>query len=397
MNFIYISPEFPLSGKEFCKQLSWRGVTVLGIGESAYDLLDAELRDALTEYYRVDSMEDYDQMLRAVAFFTFRYGKIDWLESNNEYWLEQDAKLRQDFNIQSGYYPGDLAWIKRKSRMKDKFAKANIPTARFHLLEDEQSAREFVKKVGFPVVAKPDIGVGAVNTFKLRDEGDLDQFFLDLPDWSVLLEEYVPGDVITYDAIIDAEGRPVFEATLDCPVSIMDMANEGLETYFYAKEVDSELVAPGRRLAQAFGIRSRFVHCEFFRLSETKKGLGKKGDILGLEVNMRPAGGFAPHMYNISQSTDVFRLWAEMITEQTGVRTDTGEAPKYFAGFVGRRDAIDYLHSPEEIYAQWGDRIITEIRTSEAEALVMSDTVYIFRTESVEDLEAFRAFVQAHA
>ena len=32
-----------------------------------------------------------------VAFLIFKYGPIDWLESNNEYWLEQDAKLRTDF------------------------------------------------------------------------------------------------------------------------------------------------------------------------------------------------------------------------------------------------------------------------------------------------------------
>ena len=28
---------------------------------------------------------DYDEMYRAVAYFAFRYGKIDWLESNNEF------------------------------------------------------------------------------------------------------------------------------------------------------------------------------------------------------------------------------------------------------------------------------------------------------------------------
>ena len=53
-----------------------------------------ELREALTEYYRVDSLEDYDEVYRAVAYFASRYGRIDWIESNNEYWLEQDARLR---------------------------------------------------------------------------------------------------------------------------------------------------------------------------------------------------------------------------------------------------------------------------------------------------------------
>lgn len=42
-------------------------------------------------------MENYDQMMRAVAYFTFKYGRIDWLESNNEYWLTQDADCAQIF------------------------------------------------------------------------------------------------------------------------------------------------------------------------------------------------------------------------------------------------------------------------------------------------------------
>ena len=34
---------------------------------------------------------------------TLSFGRIDWLESNNEYWLERDARLRTDFNIPSGF------------------------------------------------------------------------------------------------------------------------------------------------------------------------------------------------------------------------------------------------------------------------------------------------------
>ena len=34
--------------------------------------------------------------------FRIYYGRIDWIESNNEYWLEQDARLRTDFNVTTG-------------------------------------------------------------------------------------------------------------------------------------------------------------------------------------------------------------------------------------------------------------------------------------------------------
>ena len=84
MNFIFISPHFPHTYWHFCDRLRRNGVNVLGVGDCPYDSLEQPLKNALTEYYRVDSLENYDSVYRAVAYFAFRYGKPDWLESNNE-------------------------------------------------------------------------------------------------------------------------------------------------------------------------------------------------------------------------------------------------------------------------------------------------------------------------
>ena len=87
MNFVFISPHFPKSYWNFCDRLKRNGVNVLGIGDAPYEEIPAELKRTLTEYYRVNDLGNYGEMVRAVGYFTFRYGKIDWLESNNEYWL----------------------------------------------------------------------------------------------------------------------------------------------------------------------------------------------------------------------------------------------------------------------------------------------------------------------
>ena len=85
MNFVFVSPQFPASYWNFCDRLKQRGVTVLGLSDAPYDSLSDQVKNSLTEYYRVDNMEDYDQMVRAMGYFTHKYGKIDWLESNNEF------------------------------------------------------------------------------------------------------------------------------------------------------------------------------------------------------------------------------------------------------------------------------------------------------------------------
>lgn len=151
-NFIFISPAFPGNYENFCVALRANGVNVLGIGDTPYDCLSPRLKSALTEYYRVENMENYDEMFRAVAFLSFHHGKIDYLESNNEYWLTQDARLREDFHITTGLQPKDMDLIKYKSKMKAGYEKAGIPCARYHLISDLTSAQNFIREVGYPVI-----------------------------------------------------------------------------------------------------------------------------------------------------------------------------------------------------------------------------------------------------
>ena len=84
MNFVFISPNFPEAYRWFCIRLRENGVNALGVGDATYDELHPDLKRALTEYYRVGSLENYDQVVRAMGYFTCQYGKIDVVERNNE-------------------------------------------------------------------------------------------------------------------------------------------------------------------------------------------------------------------------------------------------------------------------------------------------------------------------
>ena len=307
MNFVFISPYFPHTYWNFCDRLKKNGVNVLGIGDAPYDSLEGGLKAALTEYYRVDTLESYEQVFKAVAFFSFKYGKIDYLESNNEYWLIQDAKLRTDFNITTGVKYEDIGSWKHKYGMKPVYASANIPTARSHLVTDEAAAKAFLSDIGgYPVIVKPDVGVGAADTWKLESDADLADFFKNKPDVPYVMEEFIYGDIYSYDAIVDSHSEVLFENSAVFPPSIADLVNNDLELAYYTlKEVPSALKELGRRTVKAFKVKSRFVHFEFFRLTKARKGLGEVGDFVALEVNMRPAGGYTPDMMDYGHATDV--------------------------------------------------------------------------------------------
>ena len=387
-NFVFISPNFPASYWKFCAELKNNGMRVLGIGDCPYEELSPELRMSLHEYYKVSSLESYDEVFRAVAFFTYKYGKIDWLESNNEYWLMRDAKLRTEFHITTGFQEEDMAPIKLKSAMKAYYAKAGLPTARYHLVEGYEDAAEFAHKVGYPVVVKPDNGVGASNTYRLKCDDDL-HFFIDHKDDNIyIMEEFVKGHVETFDAIIDAQGKPIFESGNVTPHSLMDIVNNNEDSIYYiVKELSPKVRDAGVRTVEAFGVKSRFVHLEFFVLDEDQQGLGRAGDVIGLEVNMRPAGGFTPDMYNYAYELDVYKIWADMIAFNSA--TTPMDHPRHYCAFVGRRDEKHYAMDHNAIMAKYGSRMKMEGRMPDALSGAMGNVMYVANLDSYEELQEY--------
>ena len=393
MNFIFVSPNFPHTYWQFCDRLKRNGVNVLGIGDAPYDSLEEPLKEALTEYYKVDNMEDYDQMYRAVAYLAFKHGKIDWLESNTEYWLEQDARLRADFNITTGVQPDELAMWKSKSAMKPFYKQAGIPTARNHKVTDIEAAREFLGEIGgFPVIVKPDVGVGAADTWKLENEADLEWFYNDLPDHPYVMEEFVYGNIYSYDAICTAEGEVLFESSNWFPPSIADLVNKGIDlTYYTLTEVPAQLREYGRAALKAFKVKSRFVHFEFFRLTEARKNLGEVGDFVGLEVNMRPAGGYTPDMMNYSHNTDVYEIWAEMVAFNERRLPEIGG--DRFCAYASRRDIHQYAHSHDEVLDRYGNRMKMCERMPDVLSGAMGNQMYTALLDTQEEVDDFEAFV----
>lgn len=397
MNFIFISPNFPHTYWQFCDRLKQNGCNVLGIGDCPYDGLELELRASLTEYYKVDSMENYDSMFRAVAFLAFKYGKIDWLESNNEYWLEQDAKLRKDFNITTGVQPDELALWKSKSAMKPVYKEAGIPTARNHKVSDLDAAREFLKEIGgYPVIVKPDIGVGAEDTWKLESDEELERFFDNKPAVPYVMEEFVFGNIYSYDAICDSHGDPLFENSCWFPPSVADLVNKGLDlTYYALNDIPEQLREYGRKALKAFKVRSRFVHFEFFRLTKARKNLGEVGDFVGLEVNMRPAGGYTPDMIDFAHQTDVYRIYADMVTADKRLLPPSEE--DRFCVYASKRDMHQYAHSHDDIMRKYGGQIVMAERMPDVLSGPMGNEMYTAVIDTEEEVKAFAEYVQERA
>lgn len=388
MNFIFISPNFPKTYYLFCSALKNNGVRTLGIGEESLDALSVNCQNALDDYYQVTSLEDYSEVFRAVAYFSFKYGKIDWLESNNEYWLIQDAKLRTDFNIKTGVQVHEVNAYKYKSEMKDYYKRANVKTARFSLVTTLENAKKFIAEVKYPVIVKPNNGVGASTTYRLSNNRELLSFFENLPARQFIMEEYIEGEILSYDGICDNHSNIIYETAHRFPTPIMDIVNEKKEiTYYSLKQIPPSLKEIGQRVIKEFNVKSRFFHCEYFKLLHDKEGLGKKGDLIGLEVNMRPPGGYTPDMMNFASDIDVYQIWANMVCYNEG-RFDTSHRP-YICVYYGRRDNIKHKYTASQIITKFNKSICMCERMPDILADAMGNQMITARFETEKKATEF--------
>lgn len=396
MNFLFISPQFPDSYWNFCDRLAHEGATVLGIGDTPYAQLPVRLTDVLAEYFWLPSLEDYDQVFRAVAFLSYKHGKIDWIESNNEHWLALDARLREDFHVTTGALPEQVGIWQSKALMKPRYAAAGVPSARQARLGTLDDARWFVGEVGgFPVFAKPEVGVGALGAGVVADDGELRALVEEHGSVPYVLEQLVTGDICSYDAIADSRCEPLFESQTEFPPSMAAVREGALDmAYWVCPGVDDRLRALGRAALKAFGLASRFVHLEFFRLDRDIWGLGARGDYVGLEVNARPAGGYSPDMMAAAHSVDVYQIWADMVCHDEN-RVPEGADGHFFCVHASRRDALCYAHAADEVRSRYGDSLVLARRMPPGLADEIGDAAFVARVRTRREVDEFVAFVQA--
>ena len=391
---ILISPHFPQTYYRFAEALKHNGFRVLGIGDASYDELCPELKANLDEWYACYNMDNFDNECRAVGYFKDKYGEIDFLESNNEYWLEKDARLREIFNVKNGVRPNELQYWQHKSMMKELYKKAGAKVADYILVDSKEQLLEFINKVGYPVFAKPDIGVGAADDYKIKNIDDVDMFFNTKPHWiRYICEQFVTGNIVSFDGVCDEDSNVVWCASNVFPPSVSDVVKKGEDLFYYTmKKIPEDLRELGKKVIKAFNVKRRFFHLEFFRLTQNVKGVGKANDLVALETNMRPAGGFTPDLINFSQSFDDYQIWADIIAYNANMQDIFSQ--KFYAACASRRDWANYEHSDQEILDKYFGHMCANGRYPDALSSAMGNRYFMARFDTLEEVEEFRQFTE---
>ena len=147
----------------------------------------------------------------------------------------------------------------------------------------------------------------------------------------------------------------------------------------------------GRRTVKSFGVKNRFVHFEYFRLNKDQSA-GKKGDIVALEVNMRPSGGISPDMMNYANSTDVYKIWADVLVYGT---TGLACGEKYYCAFAGRRDGKTFALSEDEIKEKYGFALKITGRVPDVLSGAMGNEMFVASFKTKKEMNEFYSEVLA--
>lgn len=383
LNVVALSPHFPPNFTHFWLRLRDAGARVLGIADTPWEELQPDLRDALTEYYRVDDLHMTDKVEEACRHFISKYGPIQYLESHNEYWLETEAVLRSRLGV-PGPNLDTIFKLKRKSQMQKMYEEAGIPVSPGVLVTSLEACRELISRTGYPVVAKPDIGVGAAATYKIESLAELQAFWDTKPPVDYFLQGFVQGELHSFDGVVDRDGRVLFCASHAFRQGIMETVNQDLDLSYYSlRNIPAELIEIGQRAVKAFGIRERFFHFEFFRKPD--------GNWIALEVNMRPPGGWTTDMFNFANDIDVYDGYAKLLT--TGSFPYSAER-KYHVGYAGRKQR-DYKLSHDEILAKFDKKLVKHGEMAPVFHAVMGKYGYLVRSRDLEELIAMTEEIQA--
>ena len=372
MNVIILSPHFPPNHINYARAVKKNGDTALGIGDSPNP--SQELIDTLDEYVYVPDMMNYDAMVRTVGYLTSKYGKIDRIDSQNEWWLGIEAQLRLDFNI-FGQKPAQTDVNRSKLEMKRVARAAGLPVARGGEVESIDQLRDFIKQVGYPIVVKPVVGVGASATYALNNDEELDHCF-EFIHGRYICEEFIHGDIVTFDGFVDRHGKILFQTSHEYNSGVMESVNDAKSLYYYNHiTVDPVLEKLGRKCVEAFDVKERFFHIEWFRTKN--RTATSEPEYCFLEINVRPPGLYTIDMMNYSADISLYDVWASSFHD-AHIYDDA--KVKYSVGFAGRRVNENFKYSHEDIMSHYSDCMVMAEPVPGAYADAMGEFFYLVRS-----------------
>ncbi|MEP7027855.1 MAG: ATP-grasp domain-containing protein [Candidatus Eisenbacteria bacterium] len=309
---IFVAPYFLEATLRFVDAVSRLDEVRLAIvSTDPAEKLPPGLRSRVAAHYRIEDCLDPAQIERAVRALAERLGPPARLIGTLEELQVPLAVAREALGLH-GLSSEAAANFRDKARMKSVLEQAGLPCARHALARSADEATAFAKRVGYPIVAKPQAGAGARNTFRLDSDEQLADACAHMPprpESPVMLEEFVTGEEHSFDAVM-VDGRPAWYSVSRYAPSPLEVLREPWIQWcvLLPRAVDGPEYEAIRREGfaslSALGLTTGFAHMEWFRKPD--------GEVAISEVGARPPGAQFTSLISYAHDTDFYRAWARL-------------------------------------------------------------------------------------
>lgn len=368
---VFVAPRFlETTNRYLAAFLSLDNVTVSVISEDPEALIPMVLRPRVAAHYQVGSSLDAGALTVAARALSKAVGPIDRLAGALEQLQVPMARARDELDI-DGMRNAVAQAFRDKDLMKAVLRAHGVPVAKSSLAESPEDVRAFVRSVGFPIIVKPQAGLGARATYRVTSSLDLDALSRDgvVPSASrpLQVEEFVQAREHTCETVT-VRGVPVWRSGtryLPTPLEVLENPwiqycvllpredEETVWTSFHATNTAALTALLGDAATTAAG--TALTHMEWF--------LREDGSSLVNEVGARPPGvGIMPLM-SIAHETDFFRDWAALMAlDRFTPRRRRWSAGAAFLRGHGPGDHVASVSGVEAVAEAVGDSLV-EIRT----------------------------------
>ncbi|MDB4928874.1 MAG: hypothetical protein JWM10_1358 [Myxococcaceae bacterium] len=368
---VFIAPRFLENTNRYLRAFAaLDGVTLSVISADPESAIPAELRPRVAAHYAVADALDGAQITTAARAIAQHVGRIDRLTGALEQLQTPMAQCRDALGIE-GISSAVARNFRDKDRMKDVLRAHGVPVARSALVRSVRELALFVGHVGYPVIVKPQAGLGSRATFRVESAADMaalsSKGAKPTAAQPLQVEEFVRAREHTCETVT-VRGVPVWRSGTRYYPTPLEVLETPWVQYcvLLPRDADDEpwaSFAPinAAALAALFGkdantaAGTALTHMEWF--------LREDGTALVNEVGARPPGVQIMPLMSLAHETDLVADWAELIAfDRFAPKPRRWAAGAAFFRGHGRGARVVSVSGVDDAVAAAGDALV-EMRT----------------------------------
>ncbi|WP_432122340.1 ATP-grasp domain-containing protein [Streptomyces sp. S1] len=256
-----------------------------------------------TAVREIASTEDESLLRGAVAELVAEYGVPHRIVALNESDLDLAAVLREELGV-PGQTPAELAPFRDKLVMAERLTAAGVAVPATAPAADHRAVRSFADEHGWPVLLKPACGTSSIGVTRLDSADDLAAFVFP-PDESLLVQPYLPHEILHVDGIAlgDGLGLGAWRASRYVNTCFGYTRGEPLGSV----EIDDPVLLARvedftTRTTAALGTDPVVFHLELF-----VSGPQDAPEVRFLEIGARPGGAEIPFLWREIHGIDLMK------------------------------------------------------------------------------------------